>query len=59
MSPFNVPQEALARDCECAKPKRKRKARKLRTVCKAGTYKQTAKGIKYSPNREVPCSIEP
>lgn len=57
MSPFNVPKEALARDCDCTKRKKKaRKARAPRTVCASGTYKQTAKSIKYTPKRKVPCA---
>jgi len=40
--------------CDCNERK-KRKPRAPRTVCKAGSYTQTAKGIQYRPNREVPC----
>lgn len=56
LKPFPVPRYAYDYDkCNCPKPK-KRKPRAPRTICKAGSYTQTAKGIKYSPNREVPCS---
>jgi hypothetical protein len=56
VSPFPVPKEALDK-CRCdRKKKRETKKRQPRTVCRAGSYTQTAKGIKYHPNREVPCS---
>lgn len=54
--PFAVPKEALDK-CRCdEKRRKKREPRKPRTVCRAGSYIQTAKGIKYHPNREVPCT---
>jgi len=56
VSPFAVPREALARDCKCPKKRKPAKKRAARVVCKAGGYQQTAKGIIYRPNREVPCT---
>jgi len=55
-APFAVPQEALDK-CRCDQKKRKteKKQRQPRTVCKAGTYTQTARGVKYHPTKEVPC----
>lgn len=57
LSPINAPQEALAYDpCGCKKKTKKAKKRKPRTVCNSGTYRQTAKGVKYYPKRKVPCA---
>jgi hypothetical protein len=56
LNPFPVPKYAYDYDkCNCPKPK-KRKPKQPRTVCRAGAYTQTAKGISYHPNREVPCT---
>lgn len=56
VKPFPVPQEALDK-CRCdRKKKRETKKRQPRTICRAGSYIQTAKGVKYHPNREVPCT---
>lgn len=56
LKPFPVPKEALDK-CRCdQRQKKKQKPRQPRTVCRAGSYVQTAKGVKYHPNREVPCT---
>lgn len=53
IAPRTVAQPALDR-CGCPKPK-ERKPREPRTTCRTGTYTQTAKGIRYSPKRTIPC----
>lgn len=56
LSPSPVPQEALDEACECEKKKpKKKRERKARTMCKTGTYRQTARGISYRPRSTVPC----
>lgn len=56
-SPDRLPDKDDA--CQCDKaPKKPKKKRKERDVCKQGTYTQRAKGIKYSPKRTVPCEGE-
>lgn len=55
-APFAVPQEALDKcRCDKRKPKKERKPREPRTKCMAGTYRQTIKGVSYSPKEEIPC----
>lgn len=51
------PPRTRTDNCDCeGKKKKRKKERKLRTECRSGTYKQTARGVKYSPQRIVPCN---
>jgi len=42
--------------CKCPKKKKPSKQRQPRTECRSGTYKQTARGVTYRPNKIVPCT---
>jgi len=42
--------------CQCDKPpKKKKKPKQERAVCRQGTYTQRKKGISYTPHKIVPC----
>lgn len=53
-----MPQTRLAPQqdpkCKCKEPK-KRQPRKPRSICRQGTYTQTANRIIYTPRKEGPC----
>lgn len=51
-----IPEKPTGADtCACAKPKKKKKQRKPRTICRKGTYVESALGLRKSPNSLVNC----
>jgi len=56
-NPFEQVSYAYDYDKKCRCPKKKAsKPRQPRTECRQGTYKQTARGVTYRPNKIVPCT---
>jgi hypothetical protein len=57
MTPFSQPLgfRNPADPCQCTDTKPKRKPRKPRTECRAGTYTETRRGTLKRPQRRIPC----
>lgn len=54
-APARTRTKSKSDECECEKPKKKRKPRQPRSVCYRGSYRQTARGIKYKKIETIPC----
>lgn len=56
-APSYIGPASTTKDCDCSHGKKKpKKERKPRSECREGRYTQTSKGVKYRPDRIVPCT---